>query len=104
MHKLLNVLYDLCQEPRAWYAQLSKCLKRLGFTKSSYEHSVYTRREGKETLVVGVYVDDLLPKSQILIGSRSKYAVILRRVILASYLNTLVLKLINERDISNSKK
>lgn len=25
-----------------------------------YEHAVYTKREGDETLIIGVYVDDLL--------------------------------------------
>lgn len=32
----------------------------MGFKKCPYEHAVYTKREGNEFLIVGVYVDDLL--------------------------------------------
>lgn len=53
-------MYELRQAPRAWYAQLNKCLESLGFTKCPVEHAVYTKREGDESLIVGVYVDDLI--------------------------------------------
>ena len=32
----------------------------MGFEKCPYEHDVYAKREGNESLIVGVYVDDLL--------------------------------------------
>ena len=32
----------------------------LGFTRCTTEHALYTRRRGKEELVVGVYIDDLI--------------------------------------------
>lgn len=32
----------------------------MGFVKCPYEHAVYTWREGEESLIIGVYVDDLL--------------------------------------------
>ena len=32
----------------------------LGFTRCATEHTLYTRRRGKDELVVGVYVDDLI--------------------------------------------
>lgn len=60
VYKLIKALYGLRQAPRAWYAKLSKCLERLGFVKCPFEHAVYTKREGNEALVIGVYVDDLL--------------------------------------------
>lgn len=60
VYKLLKALYGLKQAPRAWYARLRRCLEKLGFEKCPYEHAVYTKREGNEFLVVGVYVDDLL--------------------------------------------
>lgn len=60
VYKLIKALYGLRQAPRAWYARLSRCLEELGFIRCPYEHAVYTRREGKEVLVVAVYVDDLL--------------------------------------------
>ena len=60
VYKLVKALYGLLQAPRAWYAKLNKCLECLGFTKCPYEHAVYTKREEDESLIVGVYVDDLL--------------------------------------------
>lgn len=60
VYKLLKALYGLRQAPRAWYTRLNKCLKELNFIKCPYEHAVYTKREGDEFLVVGVYVDDLI--------------------------------------------
>ena len=35
-------------------------LGELGFTQCATEHALYMRRRGKEELVVGVYVDDLI--------------------------------------------
>lgn len=60
VYKLIKALYGLRQAPRTWYARLSKYLEKIGFTKCPYEHAVYTKREGEEALIVGVYVDDLL--------------------------------------------
>lgn len=60
VYRLLKALYGLRQAPRAWYSQLNKCLIKLGFVKCPYEHAVYCRREGNESLLVGVYVDDIL--------------------------------------------
>lgn len=60
VYRLTKALYGLRQAPRAWYARLSKYLEKLGFTKCPYEHAVYTKKEGTESLIIGVYVDDLL--------------------------------------------
>lgn len=60
VYKLAKALYGLRQAPRAWYSRLSKYLERLGFEKCSYEHVVYTKREGEGALIIGVYVDDFL--------------------------------------------
>ena len=46
--------------PRAWNAKLDATLGELGFTRCTTEHTLYTRRRGKEELVVGVYVDDFI--------------------------------------------
>ncbi|CAA0812904.1 cysteine-rich RLK (RECEPTOR-like protein kinase) 8 [Striga hermonthica] len=62
-HKVLRLrkaLYGLRQAPRAWNAKLDATLVTLGFTRCATEHALYTRRWGKEELVVGVYVDDLI--------------------------------------------
>jgi hypothetical protein len=58
--RLIKVLYGLRQAPRAWYAKLDSSLGSLGFQRSAYEHAVYTRGAGKQRLIVGVYVDDLV--------------------------------------------
>lgn len=62
VYKLLKALYGLRQAPRAWYAyaKLNQCLLKLGFVKCPYEHAVYSRREGNDALIIGLYVDDLL--------------------------------------------
>ena len=53
-------MYGLKQAPRAWYFKLQSCLISLGFTKSNYEQSLYLKRSDANTLIVGVYVDDLI--------------------------------------------
>lgn len=60
VYKLFKALYRLRQAPRAWYTQINKCLEKLGFVKCPLEHAVYTRREGEESVIIGVYVDDLI--------------------------------------------
>lgn len=60
VYRLVKALYGLRQAPRAWYAKLNSCLENLGFTKCPHEHAVYTRKEGGESLIIAVYVDDLL--------------------------------------------
>lgn len=42
------------------YAKLNKCLESFGFVRCPYEHVVYTKKEGDDVIIVGVYVDDLL--------------------------------------------
>lgn len=60
VYRLLKALYRLRQAPRAWHSKLNKTLEDLGFVRCPYEHDVYVKREGTESLIVGVYVDDLL--------------------------------------------
>lgn len=60
VYKLFKVLYGLHQAPRAWNTQLNKCLEKLGFINGPFEQAVYVRRERGDSLIVGVYVDDLL--------------------------------------------
>ena len=58
--KLSKALYGLRQAPRAWNIRLDKSLKNLGFTKCASEQAVYKRGNGKNAIILGVYVDDLL--------------------------------------------
>nr|GFB77183.1 retrovirus-related Pol polyprotein from transposon TNT 1-94 [Tanacetum cinerariifolium] len=60
VYKLSKALYGLKQAPRAWNDCLDKYLKSLGFTRCYQEYSVYTRKKEGSTLIVGLYVDDLL--------------------------------------------
>jgi hypothetical protein len=58
--RLRKALYGLRQAPRAWNAKLDATMAELGFNRCATEHALYTRRRGKEHLIVGVYVDDLI--------------------------------------------
>ena len=58
--RLKKALYGLKHAPRAWYYKLHSCLISLGFIKSNYEQSLYLKRSDANTLIVGVYVDDLI--------------------------------------------
>ena len=60
VYRLLKALYGLHQAPWAWYSRLNQYLLQLGFTKCPFEHVVYTKRNGNDCLIVGVYVDDLI--------------------------------------------
>nr|GEW22933.1 zinc finger, CCHC-type [Tanacetum cinerariifolium] len=69
VYKLIKALYGLSQAPRAWNVKLDQTLKSLDFKKCNLEQAVYTRRSKTSTLIVGVYVDDLIitgtPKKEI---------------------------------------
>ena len=58
--RLHKALYGLRQHPRAWNAKLDATLGELGFKRCATEHALYMRRQGKEELVISVYVDDLI--------------------------------------------
>jgi hypothetical protein len=57
--RLRKALYGLRQAPGAWNAKLDTTLGALGFARYTIEHALYTRWQGKEELIIGVYVDDL---------------------------------------------
>jgi hypothetical protein len=57
---LRKALFGLRQAPRAWNAKLDSTLKRIGFMSSPHEATIYRRGNGENTLLVGVFVDDLV--------------------------------------------
>lgn len=59
---MLKALYVVRHAPRAWYTKLNGFLENLGFKRCPSEHAVYTRKEREKSLIVAVYVDDLLVK------------------------------------------
>ena len=60
VYKLSKALYGLRQAPRAWYAKLNTHLVSLEYIRCPHEHAVYTRKKGEESMIVVVYVDDIL--------------------------------------------
>jgi hypothetical protein len=57
--KLHKALYGLRQAPRARNLKLDKTLVSLGFEKCRTKAALYDREKKGDTLLVGVYVDDL---------------------------------------------
>ncbi|GJR00381.1 retrovirus-related pol polyprotein from transposon TNT 1-94 [Tanacetum coccineum] len=60
VYMLKKALYGLKQAPRAWYDMLSSFLISNDFSKGSVDPTLFIRREGKELLLVQIYVDDII--------------------------------------------
>ncbi|GJT17656.1 retrovirus-related pol polyprotein from transposon TNT 1-94 [Tanacetum coccineum] len=60
VYKLKKALYGLKQAPRAWYDMLSSFLISNDFSKGSVDPTLFIRREGKELLLVQIYVDGII--------------------------------------------
>nr|GEW45238.1 retrovirus-related Pol polyprotein from transposon TNT 1-94 [Tanacetum cinerariifolium] len=69
VYRLIKALYGLRQAPRAWNIKLDNTLKSLDFKKCAIEQAIYTNTSKDSTLLIGVYVDDLIitgtPKEEI---------------------------------------
>ncbi|GJS81991.1 retrovirus-related pol polyprotein from transposon TNT 1-94 [Tanacetum coccineum] len=60
VYKLKKDLYGLKQAPHAWYDMLSSFLISNEFLKGSVDPTLFIHREGKELLLVQIYVDDII--------------------------------------------
>ncbi|GKC04572.1 retrovirus-related pol polyprotein from transposon TNT 1-94, partial [Tanacetum coccineum] len=60
VYKLKKALYGLKQSPRVWYDMLSSFLISQDFSKGSVDPTLFIHREGKELLLVQIYVDDII--------------------------------------------
>ncbi|GJY42471.1 retrovirus-related pol polyprotein from transposon TNT 1-94 [Tanacetum coccineum] len=60
VYKLKKVLYGLKQAPRAWYDMLSSFKISQDFSKGSVDPTLFISRDGKELLLVQIYVDDII--------------------------------------------
>ncbi|GKA97253.1 retrovirus-related pol polyprotein from transposon TNT 1-94 [Tanacetum coccineum] len=60
MYRLKKVLYGLKQASRAWYDMLSSFLLSQKFFKGVVDPTLFTRKEGKDILMVQIYVDDII--------------------------------------------
>ncbi|GKD59136.1 retrovirus-related pol polyprotein from transposon TNT 1-94, partial [Tanacetum coccineum] len=60
VYKLKKALYGLKQAPHAWYDMLSSFLISQDFSKGLVDPTLFIHREGKELLLVQIYVDDII--------------------------------------------
>jgi hypothetical protein len=58
--KLKKSLYGLKQAPRVWHKHLSTELSKMRFESLDYAPSVFVRSDNGETILMLVYVDDML--------------------------------------------
>ncbi|KAK8954626.1 hypothetical protein KSP39_PZI001744 [Platanthera zijinensis] len=57
---LRKSIYGLKQSPRAWFEKFSKVVCTSGFTRSSADFSLFTHHRSTGTVILLVYVDDIL--------------------------------------------
>ncbi|KAL6350596.1 hypothetical protein AAG906_022306 [Vitis piasezkii] len=57
---LRRALYGLKQVPRAWFAKFSSTIFRLGYTASPYDSALFLRHTDKDTILLLLYVDDMI--------------------------------------------
>ncbi|CAL8155341.1 unnamed protein product [Prunus armeniaca] len=61
VYRLRKAPYGLKQAPRAWYSEIDTYLYQCGFHRSPSEATLYVRtKEGGGTLIVSIYVDDIV--------------------------------------------
>jgi hypothetical protein len=60
VYKLRKALYGLKQAPRAWYGRLMGFLFERGFEMGKVDQTLFLFRQGRDILIVQVYVDEIL--------------------------------------------
>ncbi|GKB95830.1 retrovirus-related pol polyprotein from transposon TNT 1-94 [Tanacetum coccineum] len=60
VYKLKKALYGLKKAPCAWYDMLSSFILSQKFSKAAVDPTLFTRKEGKDILIVQIYVDDII--------------------------------------------
>ncbi|CAL8998549.1 unnamed protein product, partial [Prunus brigantina] len=61
VYKLKKALYGLKQAPRAWYEEINSYLLDCGYVRSTSEATLYCKtKENSGTLIVSIYVDDII--------------------------------------------
>jgi hypothetical protein len=68
VYKLRKALYGLKQVPRAWYGRLRGFLFERGFEMVKVDQTLFLLRQGRDILIVQVYVDDIV------FGGSSRFA------------------------------
>ena len=57
---LRRALYGLKQAPQAWFAKFSSTISHLGYMASHYDSVLFLRRTDKDTILLLLYVDDMI--------------------------------------------
>ncbi|GJS56620.1 putative ribonuclease H-like domain-containing protein [Tanacetum coccineum] len=60
VYKLKKALYGLKHAPRVWYDMFSSFLLSQKFSKGDVDPTLFTKKEGKDILMVQIYVDDII--------------------------------------------
>ena len=60
MCKLLKSLYGLKQAPKQWYEKFDTTLTSAGFAINEADRCVYYRHGGGKSVIICLYVDDIL--------------------------------------------
>ena len=60
VYRLDKALYGLKQAPRAWYETLTQFLLESGFIRGTIDKTLFYINQGKDLLLVQIYVDDII--------------------------------------------
>ena len=58
--RLWHALYGFKQAPQAWFAKFSSTIFYLGYITSHYDSALFLRRIDKGTILLLLYVDDMI--------------------------------------------
>ena len=61
--RLRKALYGLKQSPHSWFDRFSSIVVAYGFNRSNSDHSLFVRHSHLGTIVLIVYVDDIISGS-----------------------------------------
>jgi hypothetical protein len=71
VYRLHRALYGLKQAPRAWFSKFSYVVAQQGFVSSSYDYSLFLRTTATGTILLLLYVDDMIITGDDISGIRA---------------------------------
>ncbi|GJT59129.1 retrovirus-related pol polyprotein from transposon TNT 1-94 [Tanacetum coccineum] len=60
VYKLNKALYDLKQDPKAWYDRLKAFLVKHDYKMGMVDNTLFTKKKGSKLIIVHKYVDDII--------------------------------------------